>query len=42
MTQQHDNTIINTVLEIINENGLEGIGDAVTILINESVDLIPF
>lgn len=37
MTQQHDNTIINTVLEIINENGLEGIGDAVTILINEAM-----
>ena len=36
MTQQQEDTVIRTVLEIINENGLEGIGDAVSILINEA------
>jgi len=37
MTQQQEDTVIRTVLEIINENGLEGIGDAVSILINEAM-----
>ncbi len=33
MTQRQDNTAIMTVLEIINSNGLEGPGEAVSILI---------
>ncbi len=37
MAQQQEDTIIRTVLEIINENGLEGIGEAVSILINEAM-----
>ncbi len=37
MTQHREDTIIRTVLEIINENGLEGIGGAVSILINEAM-----
>jgi transposase-like protein len=37
MTQQQEDTVIRTVLEIINENGLEGIGEAVSILINEAM-----
>lgn len=37
MTQQGENTVIETVLEIINSNGLEGLGDAVSILINEAM-----
>ena len=31
MTQQQENTAIGTVLEIINENGLEGIGEAAAV-----------
>ena len=37
MTQHREDTVIRTVLEIINENGLEGIGEAVSILINEAM-----
>ena len=37
MTQHKEDTVIRTVLEIINENGLEGIGEAVSILINEAM-----
>lgn len=37
MTQQKEDIVIRTVLEIINENGLEGIGEAVSILINEAM-----
>jgi transposase-like protein len=37
MTQQNEDIVIRTVLEIINENGLEGIGEAVSILINEAM-----
>ena len=37
MTQQQKDTIIHTVLAIINENGLDGIGEAVSILINEAM-----
>ncbi|MBT3178980.1 MAG: IS256 family transposase, partial [Desulfobacula sp.] len=37
MTQHEEDTVIRTVLEIINENGLEGIGEAVSILINEAM-----
>ncbi len=37
MTQLVDNTLIETVFEIINENGLEGLGEAVSILINEAM-----
>jgi len=33
MTQQKEDTAIDTVLEIINSNGLEGLGEAVSILI---------
>ncbi len=32
MTQRQDNTAIMTVLEIINSNGLEDTGEAVSIL----------
>ncbi len=37
MTQHKEDTVIRTVLEIINENGLDGIGEAVSILINEAM-----
>jgi len=37
MTQHNEDTVIRTVLEIINENGLNGIGEAVSILINEAM-----
>ena len=37
MTQQKEDTAIDTVLEIINSNGLEGLGEAVSILINEAM-----
>jgi len=37
MTQQQEDTAIRTVLEIINSNGLEGLGEAVSILINEAM-----
>ena len=39
MTQRQDNTAIMTVLEIINSNGLEGLGEAVSILINEAMKI---
>ena len=31
MTQHKEDTIIRSVFEIINENGIEGIGEAVSI-----------
>ena len=37
MTQRQDDTAIMTILEIINSNGFEGLGDAVAILINEAI-----
>ena len=37
MTQRQEDTAIGTVLEIINSNGLEGLGEAVSILINEAM-----
>jgi len=37
MTQPKENTTIEAVLEIINEAGLEGLGEAVSILINEAM-----
>ena len=39
MTRQQEDTIISTILEIINENGLHGIGEAVSILINEAMKI---
>jgi len=39
MTQYEEDTTIGTILEIINDNGLEGLGDAVSILINEAMKL---
>ncbi|MCP4053770.1 MAG: IS256 family transposase [Mesoflavibacter sp.] len=37
MTQRQEDTAISTILEIINENGFEGIGEAVSILMNEAM-----
>jgi len=37
MTQHKEDTIIRSVFEIINENSIEGIGEAVSILINEAM-----
>jgi putative transposase len=37
MTQRQKDSAISTVLEIINSNGLEGLGEAVSILINEAM-----
>lgn len=37
MLPYDEDTTINTVLEIINDNGLAGLGDAVSILINEAM-----
>lgn len=37
MTQQQEDTVIKTVLEIINSNRLEGLGKAVSIFINEAM-----
>lgn len=37
MTQLEHDTVIRTVLEIINENGMDGLGEAVSILINEAM-----
>lgn len=37
MTQHKEDTAIDTVLEIINSNGLEGLGEAVSILTNEAM-----
>lgn len=37
MTQHKEDTIIRTVFEIINANGMEGLGEAVSILINEAM-----
>ncbi len=37
MTQRKEDTAIDTVLEIINSNGLEGLGEAISILINEAM-----
>ena len=37
MTQQKEDTVIRTIFEIINSNGLEGLGEAISILINEAM-----
>ena len=37
MTQQKEDTVIRTIFEIINSNGMEGLGEAVSILINEAM-----
>ena len=37
MTQLDQDTVVKTVLEIINENGLDGLGEVVSILINEAM-----
>lgn len=37
MTQQKEDTAIRTIFEIINSEGIEGLGDAVSILINEAM-----
>jgi len=37
MTQQNDLTGVQTILEIINEHGMDGLKDAVAILINEAM-----
>lgn len=37
MTQQQEDTAIRTVMEIINSNGMEGLGEAISILINEAM-----
>ena len=37
MTRTDENSAIWEIMELINENGLEGIGDAVSILINEAM-----
>lgn len=37
MTQQQDNTGIKAILEIINQYGMEGLADAVSILLNEAM-----
>ena len=37
MTQQKENTGIETILEIINEYGMDGLKEAVSILINEAM-----
>lgn len=37
MTQQKEDTAIRTIFEIINSDGIEGLGDAVSILINEAM-----
>lgn len=39
MTQQMQNTGIETILEIINEFGMDGLEDAISILINEAMKL---
>ncbi len=42
MTQRQDNTAIMTVLEIINSNGLKGLGEAGFIFINEAMKIERF
>jgi transposase-like protein len=37
MTQQKEDTVIRTVLEIINTGGMENLGEAISILINEAM-----
>jgi putative transposase len=37
MTQQKEDTVIRTIFEIINSDGMEGLGEAVSILINEAM-----
>ncbi len=39
MTQLEQNTAIDTIFEIINENGLDGLAEAVSILINEAMKI---
>jgi putative transposase len=39
VTQYENNTLMAAIMEIINENGLEGLGDAITILINEAMKI---
>ncbi len=42
MTQQKEDTVIRTVLEIINAGGIENIGEAISIYINEAMKVISF
>ncbi len=37
MTQQKEDTAIRTIFEIINSDGMEGLGEAVSILINKAM-----
>ena len=37
MTQQKEDTVIRTVLEIINTGGMENLREAISILINEAM-----
>ena len=37
MTQQNEDTTIRTVFEIINAGGMENLGEAISILINEAM-----
>ena len=37
MTQQQEDTTIRTVFEIINAGGMENLGEAISILINEAM-----
>ena len=37
MTQQKEDTVIRTIFEIINSDGMKGLGEAVSILINEAM-----
>ncbi len=39
MTQQKENTAIRTIFEIINSDGMDGLGEAVSILINEAMKI---
>ena len=39
MTQHSNDTTMNAVMEIINDNGLDGLGNAVSILINEAMKI---
>jgi len=37
MTQQKEDTVIRTIFEIINSDGMDGLGEAISILINEAM-----
>ena len=39
MTCQNNNTNINAAIELLTANGLDGLGDAVSILINHAMEL---